>query len=181
LAYLKKQSIRKPLEPTLLLGTSTWRISDAVRLAHALAQRTTYGGALSDEVLGLMEAPKYQSREAAPGELTAPLRWGAGVAFNGLRPAYKAGWGGIQQHKFLAGQLAVVSLPGGHHLAVAVMFHPDREPIRDDPGLTVAPRAIETVMRAIRNAVFASGPPSYAKPTPATPSSTPPPGAGYND
>lgn len=147
--YLSEQTeIDDPLAPALLLGTSRWRVTDAVRLVHALAVGT-YGEAISARVLELMEAPKQPSRESEPGELTAPLNWGAGVAFPGVTPAYKAGWGGALNGNFLAGQIAVVRV-GGDRLALAVMFHPDGQPSRDDPGITAAPEAIETVMEAVR-------------------------------
>jgi hypothetical protein len=154
LPYLEAQTeIADPLAPALLLGTSTWRIGDAVRLARALA-RNAYGAALSQRVLSLMRLPKLASREVPPGELTAPLDWGAGRALAGLDPAYKAGWGGTLNGNFLAGQVATVALPDGDHLSLAVMFHPNREPARDDPGITAAPAAIEAVMRAAREAAL---------------------------
>ena len=151
--FLRTQTeIANPLGPAVLLGTSTWRVTDAVRFAHALAIGT-YGRAISARVLALMRAPKRPSRESAPGELTAPLDWGAGAAFAGLHPAYKAGWGGSMNGNFLAGQIAVIPLATGGHLSVAVMFHPDVQPIRDDPGITAAPRALQSVMGAIRLAI----------------------------
>ncbi len=151
--FLSQQTeIPQPLAPTLLLGTSQWRVTDAVLLAHALADET-YGNAVSDLVLELMEAQKRPSRESEPGELTAPLEWGAGSVFEGFTPAYKAGWGGTLNGNFLAGQIAIVHLRHGDHLALAVMFHPDSQPERDDPGITFAPEAIETVMEAVRTPV----------------------------
>lgn len=135
-----------PLAPALLLGTSRWRVTDAARLAHALAVGT-YGTAVSERVLELMRARKHASRETEPGELTAPLDWGAGAAFPGLIPAYKAAWGGALHGNFLAGQVVVVPLGGNDHLALAVMFHPDNQPSRDDPGITAAPEVVEELMR----------------------------------
>lgn len=155
--FLRTQTeIPEPLAPALLLGTSRWRVTDAVRLAHALAV-ASYGRALSAAVRELMAAPKRPSRESRPGELTAPVDWGAGVVFGDLDPAYKAGWGGSLHGNFLAGQIAIVPLPGGGHLSLAVMFHPDEQPVRDDPGITAAPGAIETVMRAVRAASVPAG------------------------
>jgi hypothetical protein len=88
--YLESQSeIAEPLAPTVLLGTSTWRVGDAVRFVNALGAGV-YGKALGDRVIALMSAAKAPSREVAPGELTAPLDWGAGRAFAGLSPAYKS-------------------------------------------------------------------------------------------
>jgi hypothetical protein len=153
LPFLRQQTeIPDPLAPALLLGTSRWRASDAVRLAHALATGA-FGKALSDQVLALMSAPKRESRESEPGELTAPLDWGAGTVFGDLRPAFKAGWGGSLNGNFLAGQIVVVGLPGNDHLSLAVMFHPNTQPERDDPGITVAPEAIEAVMQTVRSAL----------------------------
>ncbi|HEX5988691.1 MAG TPA: hypothetical protein VFY75_00570 [Solirubrobacterales bacterium] len=150
LSFLRRQAeIPEPLGPALLLGTSRWRVTDAARLAHALAVGT-FGAALSEQVLDLMRAPKQPSRESEPGELTAPLDWGAGRVFADLSPAYKAGWGGSLNGNFLAGQIVVVPLPRNRHLSLAVMFHPDTQPERDDPGITVAPQAIEVVMQTVR-------------------------------
>lgn len=148
LAYLDTQTeLPDPLAPALLLGTSTWRIGDAVRLAHALSIGT-FGNAISDEVLGLMRLPKLPSREVAPGELTAPLDWGAGES---LPPgtAYKAGWGGSLNGNFLAGQIAVANLPGIGRVALAAAFHPDAQPSRDDPGITRAPKALDAIFSSV--------------------------------
>lgn len=147
--YLESQrEIAEPLAPTVLLGTSTWRVGDAARFVNALGAGV-YGRALADRVIALMRAAKAPSREVAPGELTAPLDWGAGRAFAGLSTAYKSGWGGTQQGAFLAGQIALVDLPAGERAAVAVMFHPDLQPPVDDPGRTAAPRALELVMESL--------------------------------
>ncbi len=155
LAYLEGEGgIAEPLAPALLLGTSTWRVADAVRFAHAL-RAGVYGRAISRYALELMSAPKERSREVAPGEFTAPLDWGAGRAFAGLDPAYKAGWGGTQQGEFMAGQIALVDLPQGGWAAVAVMFHPAAQPAVDDPGLTAAPRALELTMGSLAAALKA--------------------------
>ncbi|HEV7615447.1 MAG TPA: hypothetical protein VGO36_04385 [Solirubrobacterales bacterium] len=155
--FLSEQNeIPEPLAPALLLGTSRWRVTDAVRLAHALAVGA-YGEAVSSRVLELMRAPKHPSRESDPSELTAPVDWGAGAVFFGLIPAYKAGWGGSLNGNFLASQIAVVPVGGGEQLALAVTFHPATQPSRDDPGITAAPAAIETVMKAVRSVTVPSG------------------------
>lgn len=151
--YLESQrEIPDPLAAGALLGTSEWRIGDAIRFVEALGAGT-YGKAVADRVLAEMRAPKAASREVVPGELTAPLDWGAGRAFAGLEPAYKPGWGGSQDGNFLAGQIALVDLPGGVTLAVAVMFHPEVQPPSDDPGRTAAPHAVELVMVSLRRAL----------------------------
>ena len=147
--YLESQhEISDPLAPAVLLGTSEWRIGDAVRFARALSAKV-YGKAITNRVLAELRLPKAASREVAPGELTAPLDWGAGKVFAGLNPAYKAGWGGSLEGDFLAGQLAVVDLPTGR-LALAVAYRPDVQPPSDDPGRTAAPHAIELVMESLR-------------------------------
>ncbi len=148
--FLRSQTeISDPQAPTLLLGTSTWRVSDAARLAHALAVGA-YGRVVSARVLDLMSAPKRPSRESPTGELTAPLEWGAGDAFAGLDAAFKPGWGGSLNGNFLAGQLAIAPIGADDHLAIAVVFHPDAQPPRDDPGITAAPRALQEVMESVR-------------------------------
>lgn len=154
LPYLETQTeVPDPFAPGLLLGTSTWRIEDAALLMHALAS-DSFGASLSERVLELMREPKGASGEVPPGELTAPLDWGAGRAFAGLDPAYKAGWGGTLNGEFLAGQMALVELPRGGRLSVAIAFHPNAQPSRDDPGITTAPDAIERVMRSLREAAY---------------------------
>jgi hypothetical protein len=146
-AYLKTQTeLAEPLAPALLLGTSTWRVGDAVRLVHALSI-DAYGGAVSNQVLSLMRSPKLPSREVQTGELTAPLEWGAGESLP-AGSAYKAGWGGSMHGNFLAGQIALAELPAGKAALVAV-FHPDAQPSRDDPGITAAPEALDEIFSAV--------------------------------
>ncbi len=150
LEYLEGEGeVADPMAPAALLGTSTWRIADAARFVAALGAGA-YGRAVTEKALALMRAPKLASREVAPGELTAPLDWGAGEAFAGSHPAYKAGWGGTQQAEFLAGQIALVQPPSGPRLALAVVFHPDVQPPTDDPGRSAAPRGVERTMDAVR-------------------------------
>jgi len=147
--FLQTQGgLENPLASGLLLGTSTWRIGDAVRFVHAL-DTGRYGKAVSKRVLSLMREPKAISRETPEGDFTADRNWGAGRALADFAPAYKAGWGGALQRRFIAGQLASVELPGGGMAAVGVMFHPHSQPPKDDPGLTKAPSAVETVMSAL--------------------------------
>ena len=149
LEYLESQrQIAEPLAATVLLGTSTWRIGDAVRFMRALGS-SAYGRAVSERVLSELRLPKERSTEILPSEYTAAVDWGAGRAFAGFDPAYKAGWGGTEQDAFLAGQMAVLELPGGGRVEVAVAFHPDRQPAEDDPGLTAAPQALARVMAAL--------------------------------
>jgi hypothetical protein len=148
LAYLETQTdLAEPLAPALLLGTSTWRAGDAVRLVHALSIGT-YGAAISREVLGLMRLPKLPSREVDPGELTAPLDWGAGESLPSETP-YKSGWGGSLNGNFLAGQIALAELPGIGRAALVGVFHPDQQPSRDDPGITEAPQALDAIFSSL--------------------------------
>lgn len=149
-AFLEtQQGIAEPLGPALLLGTSTWRMVDAARFAHALAAGR-YGDALGDRVLELMRLPKQPSRETPPGDYTAAPDWGAGRALAGFTPAYKAGWGGTLLDDFFVTQLAALELEGGGVVSLAVAFHPDLQPPKDDPGLTPGPEAVEAVMEAVR-------------------------------
>lgn len=147
--YLSTQTgLAEPLAPALLLGTSTWRVGDAARLVHALAT-DIYGAAISHEVLGLMRLPKLPSREVPTGELTAPLDWGAGESLPPDTP-YKAGWGGSLNGNFLAGQIALAELPGVGRAALVAAFHPERQPSRDDPGITEAPQALDAIFSSLR-------------------------------
>ena len=151
--YLSGQTeIDEPLGDALLLGVSEWTTENAVRFTNALAS-DVYGEKLSDIVLGLMKEPKERSREVPPGELTADLDWGAGNVFGRGAVAYKAGWGGAQQSDFLAGQIVVVPLGGGETMSLAVMDHPAEQPIRDDPGITGSPAAIEKVLAAAKHEI----------------------------
>jgi hypothetical protein len=148
LEYLETQTdLAEPLAPALLLGTSTWRVGDAVRMVHALSM-DTYGAATSHEVLGLMRLPKLPSREVKAGELTASLDWGAGESLPQGAP-YKAGWGGSLNGNFLAGQIALPDLPGIGRAALIAVFHPDHQPSRDDPGITEAPQALDAIFSSL--------------------------------
>lgn len=143
--YLGTQrEINDPAAPALMLGTSRWRMSDAVRFAYAVGAGD-FGAALTRRLLELMRAPKLRSREAPSTDYTAALDWGAGKVLRCAKPAYKAGWGGAQNQTFIAEQIAVVG-SGRHTAAIAVAFAPKNQPPIDDPGRTSAPAAIELVM-----------------------------------
>jgi hypothetical protein len=142
-----QKDVPEPLAPALLLGTSEWRVGDAARFMQALGGNA-YGAAISKYLLALMREPKQHSREAVAGEFTAPVDWGAGRALSRFAPASQAGWGGTQQAAFMAGQMALLTVPSGR-AAIAVMFHPAVQPGIDDPGLTAAPEALESVMRSL--------------------------------
>jgi hypothetical protein len=149
LPFLEAQrEIPDPLAPTVLLGTSTWRVGDAARFMDAVGSGI-FGKAVADRVLSEMRIPKEPSTEISPSEYTAAPDWGAGRALAPVHPAYKAGWGGTQQGEFMVGQIAFINLPGWGQVGIAAVFHPDAQPAADDPGLTNGPAAIERVMKAI--------------------------------
>lgn len=137
-----------PMAPALLLGTSTWTMADAVRFANALASGR-YGDAVGNRVLDLMRRPKQPSRETPPGDYTAALDWGAGRALAGFDPAFKAGWGGTLIDDFFVSQMVVLDLPDGGTASLAIAFHPNVQPSKDDPGLTPGPDAVEVVVQAV--------------------------------
>lgn len=140
--------------PALLLGTTEWRVSDAVQVAHAVRSRQVYGPAQSDYLLDLMRRPKRDS--PAPGaaeQLTAAPSWGAGEVFaeRCWNVAYKGGWGGTVQGSYLAEQVGTVELPGGRWAAFAVVFRPAAQPPDDDPGKAGAPEALSTVLGVLED------------------------------
>ena len=142
--YLQSSGLKDPMAGALTLGTSRWTVLDAVHFAAALGAGEY--GRPGQTVLGLMQRTKHPSEELGdPSEYTPDPAWGAGKAFAGMHPAYKAGWGGVQQQSFLAGQLVVV-----HGVAIAAFFHPSTQPPIDDPGQTKAPQALELIFRAVR-------------------------------
>jgi hypothetical protein len=148
-SYLSSTSagLADPFGPALLLGVSTWTVDDAVAFAHALAAGVF--GSAGDRVIGLMRAPKARSAELeVPSDYTARLDWGAGRALRPWRPAYKAGWGGSADGRFLVGQIAVIDVEGTY-IALAAMFHPSVQPAIDDPGSTAGPAAIEAIFGSV--------------------------------
>ncbi|HEV7493337.1 hypothetical protein [Baekduia sp.] len=139
--------------PALLLGTTHWRVQDAIRFIHALRGQIAFGTAASKKILATLRLPKRNSQEpGAEAQLTAAPSWGAGAVFGAAcwHLAYKAGWGGHAQGRFLAGQIGAVDLPGGHWIAFAVMFHPATQPPSDDPGLAHADQALASVLGSLK-------------------------------
>jgi CubicO group peptidase (beta-lactamase class C family) len=148
-SYLAAQrGVRDPLGPALQIGVTDWTVRDAARFAAALGEGRY--GAAGTRVLTLMRRPKGRSAEESLADYTPHLDWGAGAAFAGLDPAYKAGWGGTQQASFMAGQYAVVRV-AGHMVAVAAMFHPRVQPPLDDPGRTNAPDALAAIFTKVKS------------------------------
>jgi hypothetical protein len=138
-----------PRATALLAGTSTWTVGDAARFALALGSGT-YGKAISHRLLSIMRQPKLRSEEIHELDFTAPLEWGLGAVFGTGGLAYKAGWGGTQQGAFVAEQVGVIASTGRRPVAIAMAFHPDVQPSRDDPGVTAAPAALAEAAAAIK-------------------------------
>jgi hypothetical protein len=130
------------------VGASTWTIADAVAFADALG--TGVYGDEGREVLELMRREKEPSPDLdnPEQEYTADPDWGAGRALEEWDPAYKAGWGGVLDGMFVAGQIAIVEV-GGRSVAMAVAYRPHAQPQNNDPGKTEAPEAIEAVFREL--------------------------------
>jgi hypothetical protein len=140
--YMERaQGVLDPHAAALLAGTSTWTVDDAARFALALGTGA-YGKAVSERLLSIMRQPKLRSEEIYELDFTAPLDWGLGAAFGTGRASYKAGWGGTQQGAFVAEQIGVVTSPSRGPVAIAMAFHPNVQPSRDDPGVTRAPAAL---------------------------------------
>jgi hypothetical protein len=132
-------------------GTAQWSVRDAIAFTHALGDGVY--GAAGAYLLGLMAESKQSPLEEPPPPSAPALDWGAGAVFpRAWRPAWKAGWGGSQQHPadFLAGQLVVLHLARTTVAAVA-LFLPSSQPIDDNPGITSAPVAIERIFAAVRS------------------------------
>jgi hypothetical protein len=147
----------------LLVGTSTWTITDAVRFVRGLAigaPDLVGRPSISATVLRLMRKPKMNSEEPLAGTFTVAPDWGAGDAFSNRcwHLAYKAGWGGAQAHiPWLGAQIGTVTLPDIGSVAFAVAVHPYEQPPDDDPGQTTVPKAIALVLTALRHALEDSG------------------------
>lgn len=155
--YMAAQSkqLSNPLADALPFGVSTWTVRDAAAFMRALGDGR-FGGP-GEEVLELMRQPKRRSTELLrPEDFTADVDWGAGNVFAGEDFAYKAGWGGVQQGKFIAAQMMFIA-DGSNGYAVAVAFVPETQPPIDDPGSTPAPAAIEEVLGDVDRAMSHDG------------------------
>ncbi len=142
--YLNASSAANPLGPSLLLGTAKWTPVAASTFSLALAAGEF--GSAGRSVYRLMQLPKQRSREQKdPTAYTADVAWGAGKAMDGLKPAYKSGWGGVEQKNFIAGQIIALRVSGVSY-GVAVFGSPDVQPANDDPGKTAVPAAVEEVL-----------------------------------
>ncbi len=134
-------------------GTDEWTLNDAIAFTHALA--VGIYGAAGSWLEELMRRPKQPALEGPPLPELAQT-WGAGAVFPARwRPSWKAGWGGSQTRpaRFLAGQIVTLSMRRGA-VAVAAMFFPTVQPPNDNPGITEAPRALETMFRATRDGLI---------------------------
>jgi hypothetical protein len=132
-------------------GTAEWSVLDAIAFTHALADGIY--GAPGEHLLELMARAKQPPLEQPSPPSAPPLDWGAGAAFPSVwHPAWKAGWGGSRERPghFLAGQ--IVALRVDHTpVAVAAVFLPSLQPTVDDPGVTMAPQALERIFAAVRS------------------------------
>ncbi len=136
-------------------GTAQWSVHDAIAFTHALSDGTY--GASGAYLLGLMAEPKEPPLEEPLPPSAPALDWGGGAVFpNAWHPAWKAGWGGSQQHPahFLAGQLVVLHI-AHTPVAVVALFLPNLQPTNDNPGITAAPAALERIFVAVRSGLRA--------------------------
>lgn len=158
LAYFRQRApTGTPNAEAWEFGTDEWTVTQAVAFAHALAD-DTYGSA-GRFALGLMAKPKQgalTSIEGPSGDHIANLQWGAGTSFAPWHPAYKPGWGGSQQGRFLTGQIVVLEA-ASPAVAIAAMFYPSDEPSTDDVGATAGPEALETIFDHIRETLVSEG------------------------
>jgi hypothetical protein len=158
LAYFRQRApVAEPNAEAWEFGTDEWTVTQAAGFAHAL----TIGayGAAGQFALKLMTLPKQPaltSIEGPSGDRIANLQWGAGTSFAPWHPAYKPGWGGSQQGRFLTGQIVVLK-DADPSVAIAAMFYPGTEPATDDVGATVGPAALEAVFDRIRDALVHEG------------------------
>jgi hypothetical protein len=129
----------------LQLGTAEWNLIDAIAFAHGLATGTYE--APGDTLLDLMRRPKLRPLTSTPEDMTAPPNWGAGAALANFNTAYKGGWGGSQQGRYMAGQIVVADIRG-QRVAFVAIYHPKAQPPTDDPGKTRAPEALQTMFAA---------------------------------
>lgn len=135
--YLAGASTPGATGPALQIGTATWRLSDAARFAYALDELP---------VAALLRRAKRHAPDDGVGtsDVTGDLAWGAGVALADLRPAYKAGWGG------LGGALIYEQVIHVRGAGIAVTFEPRVEPAHDDPYRTRTPQALRDLLQALR-------------------------------
>ncbi len=145
--YLNASSATNPLGPSLLLGTAKWTAVGASRFSLGLAAGSF--GAAGRKVYCLMKLPKQRSREQKdPTAYTAAVDWGAGKAMASLKPAYKSGWGGVEQQSFIAGQIVALRVHDVYY-GVAVFGAPVTQPVNDDPGKTEVPAAVENLLELL--------------------------------
>jgi hypothetical protein len=146
-------NLKDPMGVAVLFGTAEWTLTDAVQFARALADGKY--GRDGEYVLRLMSEPKERDPHLKSFEFTADVDFGAGRALSRWSPAYKSGWGGSQNgsRDYLLGQIVVpTGLP--RKVAMAVAFHPDVQPLHDDPGATDAPMALETMLSTLDRGVL---------------------------
>jgi hypothetical protein len=133
-----------------LFGTAEWTQEDAISFAHALSEGAYRAPGVY--LLRLMAFPKEPPLEEPSLPDAPPPNWGAGPAFPASwKPAWKAGWGGSQDHPahYLATQIVTLHI-GDTPVAVTAIFVPSHEPPNDNPGITDAPDALERMFTAVK-------------------------------
>ena len=155
--FNQRAPISDPAAEAWEFGTDEWTVAQAAGFAHALAGGV-YGsaGRLALTLMAKPKQPALASIEGPSGDHIANLQWGAGTSFAPWHPAYKPGWGGSQQGRFLTGQIVVLQ-DANPPVAIAAMFYPSVEPATDDVGATTGPRALEAVFDRIRGALVQMG------------------------
>ncbi|HEX8103656.1 MAG TPA: hypothetical protein VF533_13655 [Solirubrobacteraceae bacterium] len=139
-----------PASPALQLGTAEWTVRDGAAFARALAARE-YGKA-GETPRRLMMRPKDRSHDpgVTDADYSVSPEWGARREFSRFPDlAFKGGWGGRRQKRYLVGQIVSMTI---HGVPVGVMgvFHPNVQPtVSDDPGDTKGPEEIERAFGTI--------------------------------
>lgn len=150
---LDRSGLKDPYGVALQVGTAEWDVRDAARFGLALGDGT-YPRAIRRRILGLLRRPKLQSNDPylTVPDVSSDLAWGAGIALRGLHPAYKWGAGGSsgETPTFVVEQVIFATRADGRPVGIATTFEPpEPRPVRDDPGLTEAPRAFAGLLRPL--------------------------------
>jgi hypothetical protein len=149
-ANVGRSTLAQIEQPALQLGTFEWNLRDAVRFAYALGSGR-FGDA-GAQVLRWMRRPKARATEGSVLDYTSPLDLppSGGRFPQSWRPAYKGGWGGHEEDNFISEQIDILEISGST-VALAAVYFPSVQPPSDDPGLTSAPEALESVFNAAKN------------------------------
>lgn len=150
---LNGSGLKDPFGVALQVGTAEWDVRDAARFGRALGDGT-FPAAIRRRILNLLRRPKLKSNDPfAQGlDVTTDPAWGAGIALRQLQPSYKSGWGGSsgETPTFVVEQVIYARDAAGRSVGIATTFEPpEPRPVRDDPGLTAAPRAFAGLLRPL--------------------------------